>query len=134
MLMHDCIFCKITLGDVSCHKVYESKNVLAFLDIYPLSEGHIIIIPKVHIEQFHYTSNEYLYEIISVAKRIALALEIENYNLILNNGELAGQVAKHVHFQLIPKTKYFGLKIKLVRDRKPKGLAELAAKIREKVK
>jgi len=46
--MPDCIFCKIVSGEIPCHKVYEDKNFLAFLDIRPLNPGHAQVIPKKH--------------------------------------------------------------------------------------
>ena len=44
----DCIFCKIVAGEIPCHKIYENGEVLAFLDVNPLSDGHTLVIPKLH--------------------------------------------------------------------------------------
>lgn len=46
--MSDCIFCKIVAGELPCYKIYENDNYLAFLDIFPTTEGHTLVIPKVH--------------------------------------------------------------------------------------
>ena len=49
--MTDCIFCKIIEGKIPCTKVYEDKNVLAFLDISPINAGHTLVVPKKHYEK-----------------------------------------------------------------------------------
>ncbi len=48
--MEDCIFCKISQGEIDCEKVYETENVVSFLDINPKAPGHTLVIPKKHIE------------------------------------------------------------------------------------
>ena len=48
MSTSDCIFCKIVSGEVQCKKIYEDEAVLAFLDIRPVSDGHILVVPKAH--------------------------------------------------------------------------------------
>lgn len=48
--MQDCIFCKIIKGEIDCYKIYEDKDFLGFLDIFPKTEGHVLIVPKVHVE------------------------------------------------------------------------------------
>ena len=48
--MSDCIFCKIVTGEIPCYKIYEDEKYLAFLDIYPWTEGHTLVIPKQHVE------------------------------------------------------------------------------------
>lgn len=50
MFMRDCIFCKIIAGELPSYKIYEDDNYLAFLDLYPLTEGHTMVIPKEHYE------------------------------------------------------------------------------------
>ena len=51
MFNSDCIFCKIVKGEVPAYKVFEDEKTLAFLDINPLSKGHTLIIPKIHVDQ-----------------------------------------------------------------------------------
>lgn len=48
--MSDCIFCKIVAGELPCYKIYEDEKFLAFLDIFPSTEGHTLVIPKQHVE------------------------------------------------------------------------------------
>ena len=131
--MTDCIFCKIVNGEIPAHKIYESEHVLAFLDIEPLSRGHCLIIPKQHAEKLHHvTDDSALQEILIVAKKIAQALKIENYNILQNNGRPAHQFVPHVHFHLIPKINDEGLGLiwkanKVSQDE----LAQVATEIKE---
>lgn len=48
----NCIFCKIVRGELAAHKIYEDSETLAFLDIYPMTDGHTLVIPKLHTERF----------------------------------------------------------------------------------
>jgi diadenosine tetraphosphate (Ap4A) HIT family hydrolase len=62
-----------------------------------------LIIPKYHGAKLHDIPDDQLAEVLSVAKRIAIAQDIQNYNILQNNGKIAHQVVDHVHFHLIPK-------------------------------
>ncbi|KAI0365352.1 HIT-like protein [Pilatotrama ljubarskyi] len=98
-----CIFCKIIKGEIPCFKLIETEKVLSFLDIGPLSKGHALIIPKYHAEKLHELPDEYFTDVLPAAKKIAIALGAENYNLLQNNGRIAHQEVDHVHFHVIPK-------------------------------
>ncbi|TBU25122.1 HIT-like protein [Dichomitus squalens] len=98
-----CIFCKIIKGEIPSYKLVETEKVFSFLDIGPLAKGHALIIPKYHAEKFHEVPDEYLGDVLPAAKKIALALGAENYNLLQNNGRIAHQEVDHVHFHVIPK-------------------------------
>lgn len=99
----DCIFCKIINGDIPSMKVFESDKVLAFLDINPLSDGHVLIIPKTHAEKLHQVPDSELAEILACAKTLAIKANVTDYNILQNNGTIAHQIIMHVHFHLIPK-------------------------------
>ncbi|KAG6900316.1 Adenosine 5'-monophosphoramidase [Termitomyces sp. T159_Od127] len=98
-----CIFCKIVKGEIPSFKLVETEFSFAFLDIGPLSKGHALIIPKYHAAKFHELPDEHLTDILPIAKKIALAQGVENYNILQNNGRLAHQEVDHVHFHVIPK-------------------------------
>ncbi|KAL4080596.1 HIT-like domain-containing protein [Scleroderma citrinum] len=98
-----CIFCKIIKGDIPSFKLIETELSYSFLDIGPLSKGHALIIPKDHTEKMHELSDEYLADAMPIAKRIAAAQGLENYNILQNNGRIAHQEVLHVHFHVIPK-------------------------------
>ncbi|MHA2252311.1 MAG: HIT domain-containing protein [Candidatus Kariarchaeaceae archaeon] len=103
MLDDDCIFCKIIKGDISSSKILETDHILSFMDVSPLSPGHCLFIPKSHHQRAHEVSDEVLAEILVAIKKVARALQIEDYNILQNNGAIAHQAVKHVHFHLIPK-------------------------------
>jgi histidine triad (HIT) family protein len=101
------IFSKILRGEIPCHKVYEDDLVLAFLDIGPLSRGHLLVIPKEPAETLDRLSDESAAAIGRVLPRLCRAVKrvtgVEQYNVLENNGPLAHQAVFHVHFHIIPK-------------------------------
>ncbi|KAJ9651167.1 Adenosine 5'-monophosphoramidase [Neophaeococcomyces mojaviensis] len=101
--MASCIFCKIVKGEIPSFKLYDSPKVFAFLDINPLAKGHALVIPKTHGEKLTDIPDDELAEAIPVAKKIAAASAIADYNILQNNGKLAHQEVGHVHFHYIPK-------------------------------
>ena len=103
MLDKNCTFCKILKGELPSYKLFEDSKVYAFLDINPISEGHLLVIPKFHAIKTHEVPNEYLEGILPVISRLALAMNLDNYNILQNNGRVAGQVVNHVHYHLIPR-------------------------------
>jgi histidine triad (HIT) family protein len=105
--MSDSIFGKILRGEIPCHKVYEDERVLAFLDIFPLSEGHTLVIPKHAVETLDRLPDEDAAAIGRVLPRIARAVMAATgataYNVLQNNGAEAHQAVFHVHFHIIPR-------------------------------
>ncbi|MBI5274351.1 MAG: histidine triad nucleotide-binding protein [Chlamydiales bacterium] len=99
------IFGKILKGELPCTKVYENEHVLAFKDIYPQAPVHILIIPKKEISCLQAVEKKDFFlitEMIYAAQVIAKNFGIEdNYRLVTNNGEDAGQEIFHFHFHLI---------------------------------
>ena len=113
--MAETVFSKILSGELPCHRVYEDDQVLAFLDIFPLSRGHTLIIPKEPAETIDQLSDESAAAIGRVLPRIARAVMAATgctaYNVLQNNGAEAHQAVFHVHFHNIPKTATAGLGI-----------------------
>jgi histidine triad (HIT) family protein len=109
------VFDKILAGEIPCNKVYEDDQVLAFLDINPLCEGHTLVIPKERQPYLHQLSDESAAAIGRVLPRIARAiLEVTGataYNVLQNNGAAAHQAVFHVHFHIIPRIGENGLGI-----------------------
>jgi histidine triad (HIT) family protein len=105
--MADTVFGKIIRGEIPCHKVYEDSRVLAFLDINPLSRGHILVVPKEAAETLDQLSDESAAAIGRVLPRLCRAVVtatgIREYNVLENNGARAHQAISHVHFHIIPK-------------------------------
>lgn len=111
--MDVCIFCRIVAGELSAYKIYEDDQVLAFLDIKPVSAGHTLVIPKKHHQSMEDISMNDLSSLFMVIKKVGLLLKqglgIEGYNIIENNDAVAGQVVPHLHFHLIPRAAGDGL-------------------------
>jgi histidine triad (HIT) family protein len=103
----DCIFCKIVSGQLPSAKVYEDEDALAFLDLFPVEKGHVLVIPKQHCERLTETPVALLRKLISAVRRVAIgqarALRTDGVNVTQANGASAGQVVPHVHFHLIPR-------------------------------
>ncbi|KAF6754571.1 HIT-like domain-containing protein [Ephemerocybe angulata] len=98
-----CIFCKIIKGEIPSYKLIETELSFSFLDVGPLSKGHALIVPKFHGEKLHDLPDEHLVDILPIAKKIAIAQGLADYNVLQNNGAIAHQVVPHVHFHVIPK-------------------------------
>lgn len=105
--MAETVFSKILRGEIPSHKVYEDEHVLAFLDVNPLSRGHTLVIPKDPVETLDQLSDEAAAAIGRVLPRIARAVLAATgataFNVLQNNGALAHQAVRHVHFHVIPK-------------------------------
>jgi len=105
--MSETIFTRIIAGSIPCHKVYEDAQVLAFLDIAPLSRGHTLLIPKEAAVTLDQLSDESAAALGRVLPRICRAVVavtgISEYNVLENNGRGAHQAVAHVHFHIIPK-------------------------------
>ncbi|MCD6393642.1 MAG: HIT family protein [Planctomycetes bacterium] len=102
-----CVFCKMVAGQIPVTKVYEDKYILAFLDIGPVSEGHTLVIPKMHYSRLDRCPVRVVKRIAEVlpviAGAVAQATKCKGYNLLCNNGRAAGQLVDHLHFHIIPR-------------------------------
>jgi histidine triad (HIT) family protein len=105
--MPETVFSKILRGEIPAHKLYEDDQVLAFLDIAPLSPGHAVVIPKEPAPTLDQLSDEASAAIGRVLPRLCRALQAatgtREFNVLQNNGRLAHQAVDHVHFHIIPK-------------------------------
>ncbi|WP_342252469.1 HIT family protein [Spiroplasma endosymbiont of Amphibalanus improvisus] len=105
--MNNCIFCKIINREIPAYIIYEDDDVLAFLDIEPISKGHTLIIPKKHYQNLTETSDELIMKMGVINKKIALnilnKLKPQGLNYLINQEAIAGQVIFHYHQHIIPK-------------------------------
>lgn len=105
--MTDCIFCKIAAGEIPCTKVYEDERFLAFRDLSPVADTHVLIIPKRHITGVASVTPEEeqqgLNGIFSVARTIAETEGIaeRGFRLVVNTGHDGGQTVPHFHLHVI---------------------------------
>ncbi len=135
--MAETIFSKIIRGEVPSHKLYEDAQVLAFLDIGPVSPGHALLIPKEPAATLDQLSDDSAAALGRVLPRLCRALQAatgtKEFNVLQNNGRLAHQDVEHVHFHIIPKpTETQGLGVKwpaMALDHA--AAAVLAARVRE---
>lgn len=113
--MEDCLFCKISKGEIPSNKVYEDDEVLAFYDINPAAPIHILVIPKKHITSLAHIEKEdeaVIGKIYTIMNQIAeeKGFKENGYRVIVNCGKDGGQEVMHLHFHLLAGTK-FGEKI-----------------------
>jgi histidine triad (HIT) family protein len=136
--MSDTIFTKIIKGELPAHRVYQDDRVLAFMDINPLAEGHVLVIPKEPGASLADLSDDSAAAIGRVLPRICRAIRkstgCTDFNVLLNDGESAGQAVMHVHFHIIPRYADKGEGAGLTKSWKPtkpdsEALAELGRKI-----
>ena len=103
----DCIFCKIASLQIPAAVVYENPMLLAFLDINPLAEGHLLVVPKDHYAHLVDVPPAACAELFSSVPTLGRALTdvtgAEGFNVLVNEGRVAGQVVPHVHCHLIPR-------------------------------
>lgn len=105
----NCIFCKIANGEIPSTTVYEDDDFRVILDLSPASKGHALILPKEHYANLYELPDEAASKVLIVAKNVVAkmtkALGCNGYNLVQNNGEVAGQTVFHFHMHLIPRYK-----------------------------
>ena len=137
--METCVFCKIANGLSEASKIYEDEKVIAIMDIKPVNQGHILVIPKQHFKLVTELDDIMTARIFMVAKRLNQALKksgikCEAVTYLLADGESAKQEIPHVHLHIIPRFENdgFGLKYSKNRPKKPsrKELDESARDIK----
>src|SRR6187431_3393484 len=95
------IFSKIIAGEIPSYKIAENEKFFAFLDISPLREGHVLVVPKTEIDKFFDLPDEFLSEMLLFAKPIAKAIE-RSFNCNRCGIEVIGLEVPHAHMHLIP--------------------------------
>lgn len=133
--MSDCIFCQIVRGQADCHRVYEDDEVLVFLDIFPVSPGHTLVIPKEHAVDLFDLSEASTQAVARVARRVAYALEetLQPDGLMVAqlNREAAGQTVFHYHMHLIPRAMGDTMTLHARVPGNPEELAKTASRLVE---
>lgn len=104
----NCIFCKIAAGQIPAAKILDDPHALALLDIGPLAQGHVLLIPKAHFvtldEMPADLAAEMLRRLPALVRAVKTALGADGVNVLQNNGKAAHQEVQHVHFHIIPRT------------------------------
>lgn len=103
-MSENCLFCKIIKGDIPSDKLYEDDDIYAFRDISPQAPVHFLVIPKKHLSGPAAVTNDdeqLMGKLLRMADKIAKGEGIEQYRLVFNNGEEAGQTVFHVHMHVL---------------------------------
>ena len=95
------IFSKIITGEIPCYKIKESEMFLAFLDVFPLVKGHVLVVPKIDTDKLFDLPNEYLQEILLFAKPISKAIE-KSFACKRCGISVIGLEVPHAHIHLVP--------------------------------
>jgi len=111
-MVEDCLICKIIAGEIPSYTLYEDKEIKVFLDIYPMTKGHSLVVPKKHFEDIFdvpETHMNFTKKIPEVANKLKKITGATGMNIIQNNGRDAGQILNHIHFHLVPRFPEDGL-------------------------
>ena len=103
----NCIFCKISAGEIPSATLYEDDDFRVILDLGPASKGHALILPKKHYANLYEIPDETAGAAMVLAKKVGTAMKealgCAGLNVVQNNGEAAGQTVFHFHMHLIPR-------------------------------
>lgn len=108
MTSDSCVFCDIVRGTAESSPVYADDSVMAFMDIQPVNEGHILVVPRIHAAHLVELDVETGAQLFRVGMALSRAVRqsavpCEGVNLFVADGEAAGQDVFHVHLHVIPR-------------------------------
>lgn len=121
-----CVFCAIAAGELPSSRVYEDDRVLAFMDLAPATPGHLLVVPRAHATGLADLDPGDARQMMTVAQSLARAvrdssLPADGVNLLLADGEIAGQEVSHMHLHVIPRTHDDGFTLTARSTRPPRG-------------
>lgn len=124
----DCIFCKIVKGEMSSYSVFEDKNYIAFMDIFPRAKGHVLVIPKEHYRWVYDVPNfgEYFEVAKKVAQKVQKAVKSDFVSFVT-----VGNEVPHAHIHILPQQEgsITGIRFTELLDMSKEEIQELAATI-----
>jgi histidine triad (HIT) family protein len=103
--MDNCIFCKITKGEIPTNKVYEDDSTFAFLDKHPINQGHILVVPKTHQPDFYRLEDEAYTNLMLTVKKLSGIVQ-EKFNPKKVGIIIAGWDVPHTHVHIVPMNDY----------------------------
>lgn len=131
----NCIFCKLANGKLPTNSIYEDEDFNVIMDLSPASRGHAIILPKNHAANLFELTEEDASKIMLVAQKCAIAmkktLNFDGFNVLQNNGEIAGQTVFHLHVHLIPRYENDNITIKFAEHNEAEDISKVAEEIRK---
>jgi histidine triad (HIT) family protein len=102
-----CIFCRIVAGEIPAEVVAREPEVVAFLDVQPLADGHVLVVPRAHVAQVEGLEPAAADALFRAVRRLAgpvrTALGAAGTTIGINNGEATGQTIPHVHVHIVPR-------------------------------
>jgi histidine triad (HIT) family protein len=103
-----CVFCRILAGELESSVVFQDEYCIAFMDIRPVNQGHLLIVPREHIPYIREEHAALTAHLMKIATKIQGAIQRspvkqEGFNYLIANGEAAGQEVFHTHLHLIPR-------------------------------
>jgi histidine triad (HIT) family protein len=108
----DCLFCRIVSGETPACVVWETAEPVAFLDIRPVFKGHVLVVPRVHVDTLVELPDELVLPLFTTARTVAAAmvtsLDAQGTFVAMNN--VVSQSVPHVHVHVVPRTKGDGLR------------------------
>ena len=136
-----CLFCRIVAGEIPAEIIAESEQALAFLDVMPLADGHILVIPREHAATVEEMSADSAAGVFALATRLAgplrAAFDAAGTTIGVNDGEVTGQTVPHMHVHIMPRFAGDGAgsihSIFKASATKPAGLPEVGARIRKQI-
>lgn len=103
----DCIFCKLANGVIPTNMIYEDEDFAVIMDADPATKGHSLILPKKHYDNLYEIDDETAAKVLPLAKKLISHMQkklgCEGFNILQNNGEVAGQTVFHFHMHLVPR-------------------------------
>ena len=107
MEQQECVFCKIASKQIQTNILIENDEAMAFLDAFPLSKGHTLVIPKFHyskIQDLDENSSQSLFNLLwKITNPIEKTMGVNSSTIAIHNGREAGQEIPHVHIHIIPR-------------------------------
>ena len=102
-VMEDCIFCKIVAGELPSEKVFEGEDFVVIRDVNPKVEGHMLVISKRHFGSFVEMDSGLDGRLLKAVREVVVQEGLKDFNLVVNNGRVAGQIVDHVHLHILPR-------------------------------
>ena len=109
----DCIFCKISKGEIPSKKIFEDEDLIVFHDIHPIAPVHFLIVPKLHLESLasaDQSHQDLLGKMLLLAPKLATDQGLKGFRTMINTGREGGQEVFHIHIHVfgggatLPKT------------------------------
>ena len=129
----DCIFCRIVRGEAPSHRVCEDERTIAFMDIFPVTDGHTLVVTKDHFENVFEADEDTLAAVARTSHRVAAAIRSElapdGLMVFQLNGRAAGQTVFHYHMHLMPRASGEPLALASRVPGVPERLVEIASRL-----